>query len=66
MFRILFADDEAKIRETVYDYFTAKGVEVFLAQDGGQAVEAVENNDFDLVILDVMMPVMDGYELVKS
>lgn len=65
MFRILFADDEAEIRETVNDYFTAKGVEVFLAEDGGQAVEAAENNDFDLVILDVMMPVLNGLEACK-
>ncbi len=65
MFKILFADDEAKIRETVNDYFTAKGVEVFLAEDGGQAVEAAENNDFDLVILDVMMPVLGGLEACR-
>lgn len=65
MFKILFADDEAKIREAVYDYFTAKGVEVFLAEDGGQAVEAAENNDFDLVILDVMMPVLNGLEACR-
>ena len=65
MFKILFADDEAKIREAVYDYFTAKGVEVFLAEDGGQAVEAAENNDFDLVILDVKMPQIGGIELCR-
>lgn len=65
MFKILFADDEAKIRETVKDYFSAKGVEVDLAGDGGQAVEMAENNDYDLIILDVMMPVFNGLEACR-
>ena len=65
MFKILFADDEAKIRETVNDYFTAKGVEVHLAEDGGQAVELVEENEYDLIILDVMMPVLNGLEACR-
>lgn len=65
MFKILFADDEAKIRETVNDYFTAKGVEVHLADDGGKAVELVEENEYDLIILDVMMPVLNGLEACR-
>ena len=65
MFKILFADDEAKIRETVNDYFTAKGVEVHLAEDGGKAVELVEENEYDLIILDVMMPVLNGLEACR-
>ena len=65
MFKILFADDEAKIREAVSDYFTAKGVEVHLAEDGGKAVELVEENEYDLIILDVMMPVLNGLEACK-
>lgn len=65
MFKILFADDEAKIRETVNDYFTAKGVEVHLAEDGGRAVEMVEENEYDLIILDVMMPVLNGLEACR-
>ena len=65
MFKILFADDEAKIRETVNDYFTAKGVEVHLAEDGGRAVELVEENEYDLIILDVMMPVLNGLEACR-
>ena len=65
MFKILFADDEAKIRETVNDYFTAKGAEVHLAENGGQAVEMVEENEYDLIILDVMMPVLNGLEACR-
>lgn len=65
MFKILFADDEAKIRETVNDYFTAKGMKVHLAEDGGQAVEMVEENEYDLIILDVMMPVLNGLEACR-
>lgn len=65
MFRILFADDEAGIRETVKDYFTAKGVEIHTVENGMQAVEKSEDGDFDLIILDVMMPVINGIEACR-
>ncbi|MFR5875157.1 MAG: response regulator transcription factor [Eubacterium sp.] len=60
MFKILITDDEMKIRETIGDYMTAKGFSVTLAENGKQAVELAENKEFDLIILDVMMPVLDG------
>lgn len=60
MYKILFADDDYKIAETVKNYFTANGFDVTVAENGQQAVEAVFLNDFDLIILDVMMPVLDG------
>lgn len=60
MHKILICDDEIKIRETFYDYFTAKGFLVTVAENGKTAVEKTEEEDFDLILLDVMMPVMDG------
>ncbi len=65
MFKILFADDEAKIRETVKDYFGAKGVEVHTASDGITAVEMAQETEYDLIILDVMMPGCNGLEACK-
>ena len=62
MYKILFADDEAKIRQTVRDYITAKGLSVSVAENGLDAVEQAEDTDFDLIILDVMMPVKNGID----
>ncbi len=60
MLKILVCDDEIKIRTTLYDYFTAKGFSVTIASNGREAVDKAEENDFDLIILDVLMPTMDG------
>lgn len=60
MYKILIVDDEIKIRETMKDYMTAKGMNVTLAKDGREAVEKAETEAFDLIILDVMMPELDG------
>lgn len=62
MYRILFADDEIKIRESTYDYLTAKGLSVKLASNGQEAIDATDEEDFDLIILDVMMPIKNGFE----
>lgn len=60
MLKILVCDDEIKIRTTLYDYFTAKGFSVTMGANGREAVEKAEENNFDLILLDVLMPVMDG------
>lgn len=60
MYRILVCDDEIKIRETIKDYMTAKGLSVFTCADGAKAVSICEREKFDLIILDVMMPEKDG------
>lgn len=66
MFRILFADDEVKIRETVRDYMSAKEICITLAENGNAAVEAAEKESFDLIILDVMMPVKNGIDACRE
>lgn len=66
MFKVLVADDEMKIRETISDYFTAKGISVVTAENGKTALDKFYENYFDMVILDIMMPVMDGYEACRQ
>lgn len=66
MIKLLICDDEIKIRETLYDYFTAKGFCAVTAENGRVAVEKAEEESFDLIILDVMMPVMDGLTALRE
>ena len=65
MSRVLICDDERKIRETFCDYLTAKGFEVTLTANGKEAVEKVRGDEFDIIVLDVMMPVMNGLEACR-
>ncbi len=66
MAKILVADDEDRIREMIGKYGTHEGFEVDLAQDGFKALELFKKNDYDVVVLDVMMPGMDGFETLKK
>ena len=66
MYKILVVDDEIKIRETIKDYFNAKGLSVELAKDGVKACEKADFEDFDLIILDVLMPKMNGIETCRE
>lgn len=66
MYKILVADDEENIREVIKEYAEFEGHEVDEAGDGMQAVEAAKANDYDIIIMDVMMPRLDGYSAVKE
>lgn len=66
MYKILIADDEQKIREVLREYAEFEGNEVVEAVDGMQAVEMAKNQDFDIIILDVMMPKLDGFSACKE
>ncbi len=66
MYKILFADDEFKIRNSVFDYFSAKGVAVALAANGNEAIDLAQKESFDAIILDVMMPQKNGIEACKE
>ena len=60
MATILIVDDEERIREVVKEYCLLEDYNVLEASDGLEALEMVKNNDIDLIVLDVMMPKLDG------
>ncbi|MBQ9232722.1 MAG: response regulator transcription factor [Lachnospiraceae bacterium] len=60
MYSILVCDDEKDIVEALTIYLESEGYNIYKAYNGTQAVEMVENNDIQLVLLDIMMPEMDG------
>lgn len=64
--KILVCDDEALIREVIKEYLKLEKFEVMEAEDGNIALEMVQKNDFDLIIMDIMMPKMDGYQAVRK
>ena len=64
--RLLVVDDEELIRNVVLEYATLKGFEVVEAFNGEHAIEIVKNNDFDIIIMDIMMPKLDGYSTIKE
>ena len=64
--RILVCDDEQLIRDLVKEYLINDGYLCDEASDGSEAVELVEENDYDLIIMDIMMPGMDGMTAVKE
>ena len=66
MQKILIVDDEINIRNVVREYAEFEGYEVKEAQDGMEAVEIAKKEDFDLIIMDVMMPRLDGYSACKE
>ena len=66
MFKILIAEDDAELRELFRQVLGKNGYEAVGVSDGAQALEALDNGYFDLIISDIMMPVMDGYALVKE
>ncbi len=66
MTRILITDDEAKIRSLIAKYAAHEGFETEEACNGMEAVEKCEKNTYDLVIMDIMMPELDGFSAVKE
>ena len=60
--RILLADDHAMIRVATQALLESLGYQVLAVTDGAEAVEACTGEDFDLILMDCQMPVMDGYE----
>lgn len=66
MKRILVVDDEEKIRTIIRKYGEYEGYEITEAKDGAEAVRICETQDFDVVILDVMMPESDGFSTCRE
>lgn len=66
MKKLLIVDDEEKIREVIREYAEFSGYEADEAGDGMSAIGLVKLNDYDLIIMDVMMPKLDGFSAVKE
>ena len=66
MYKILVVDDEAKIREVIREYGEFEGYQVTEAVDGMDAVNICRDQDFDIIIMDAMMPKLDGFSAVKE
>ena len=63
---ILIVDDEKEIRNLFQDFLTQEGYKVFTASDGGEAISLGKQNRFDLALLDIKMPGMDGIETFQE
>ena len=66
MFKILIAEDDRELRQLFQHVLGKNGYMVKGVSDGKEALEAMDNDYFDLIISDIMMPNVDGYELVRS
>ena len=66
MSRLLVVDDEEKIRVIIRKYAEFEGYEIDEAEDGMQALAKLGNNDYDLIIIDVMMPELDGFTACRE
>jgi DNA-binding response OmpR family regulator len=65
-FKMLVVDDETDFLETIVKRLKARNIEVTGAESGYQALDLMERQDFDVVILDVKMPGMDGIETLRE
>ncbi|MBQ3220654.1 MAG: response regulator transcription factor [Clostridia bacterium] len=64
--KILIVDDEEMIRAVLREYVEFEGNEAYEAGDGMEAVRLCRDNDYDLILMDVMMPHLDGFSAVKE
>lgn len=64
--KILVCDDESLIRDVIREYLTLEKYEVVEASNGLEAIDVIKSQEIGLVIMDIMMPKMDGYQAVKE
>ena len=63
--KILVVDDKAELRTLLKSYLTEEGFEIAVASDGQEAIFVARHEKPDLIILDLMMPEMSGYEFIR-
>lgn len=66
MKKILLVEDELRMRMIVRDYLENEGYEVIEAKDGMEAINAFQNNEIDLILLDLMIPFLDGFGVCRE
>lgn len=66
MEKILIVEDDRKIAELERDYLESNGYETVLLEDGTQVIRELRTNPYDLVLLDVMLPGCNGYEICRT
>ena len=66
MSRILIVEDEISIAELERDYLELSGFEVEVASDGAEGLQKAINEEFNLIILDLMLPKVDGFEICRQ
>lgn len=66
MFKILIAEDDSEVRLLFQRFLKKNGFLVTCVSNGKEALETISKDFFDLIVSDIMMPIMDGYELVRS
>lgn len=64
--KILIVDDEEKIRSVIKEYAKFEGYEFDEAEDGRSAIDKCKNNNYDIIVMDIMMPKLDGFSAVKE
>ena len=64
--KVLIVDDEAMIRSVLKEYVQFEGGTAYEAADGMEAVKMCRENDFDIILMDIMMPRLDGFSAVKE
>lgn len=64
--KILLVEDEASLKELYRELLFSEGLEVVIAEDGEAALEQIQNDTFDLVLLDIRLPKLDGLQVLKS
>lgn len=63
--KVLVVDDETRIQNVIYEYCKTEHFEVEFANNGEEALKKLNKEDYDIMVLDIMMPVMDGFEVLK-
>jgi two-component system response regulator ResD len=66
MYKILVVDDEQSIRSIIKKYATFEGHSVTEAENGMQAIEICKSSEFDIIVMDIMMPELDGFSACRS
>ena len=64
--KVLIVDDEEMIRNVLKEYIEFEGTEAYEAENGLQAVKMCKENDYDIILMDIMMPALDGFSAVKE